>query len=201
MGTRNLTMVIKTKKVRVAQYGQWDGYPSGQGTTILNFLRTCDMDKFKKKIQTGVRFRNSTDTKERADFLKKIGSNDGWLNMEQAGKYNAKFPYDSRDYGGQILELIYDAPEKVVLGDSRDFGKDSLFCEWAYCVNLDTMKLEVYEGFQKSPAETAHPIFGNERNKNGYYPVKMIQEFDLNNLPTEDEFLAILEPAEKENED
>ena len=194
-------MVIKAKKVRVAQYGQWNGYPSGQGITILNFLRNCDMDKFKKKIQTGVRFLKPADNKERKVFCESLGSKDGWMTMEQAEKYNAKFPYDTRDHGGKILELIYNAPEMVVLSNQKDFGKDSLFCEWAYCVNLDTMKLEVYEGFQKLPSETAHPIFGNELSEDGYYPVKMIQEFDLNNLPTDEEFLAILEPAEKEDEE
>ena len=39
MGTRNLTCVIKDGKYRVAQYGQWDGYPEGQGMNILNFLK------------------------------------------------------------------------------------------------------------------------------------------------------------------
>jgi len=27
MGTRHLTMVIQNKEPKVAQYGQWDGYP------------------------------------------------------------------------------------------------------------------------------------------------------------------------------
>ena len=28
MGTRNLTCVFKDGEYKVAQYGQWDGYPS-----------------------------------------------------------------------------------------------------------------------------------------------------------------------------
>ena len=38
MGTRNLTCVFVNGEYKVAQYCQWDGYPSGQGLTILNFL-------------------------------------------------------------------------------------------------------------------------------------------------------------------
>ena len=38
MGTRNLTMVIHKEEPKIAQYGQWDGYPSGQGSTALKFL-------------------------------------------------------------------------------------------------------------------------------------------------------------------
>jgi hypothetical protein len=38
MGTRHLIKVIYNKETKVAQYGQWDGYPDGQGLTILNFL-------------------------------------------------------------------------------------------------------------------------------------------------------------------
>ena len=39
MGTRNLTKVIdKEGNIRVAQYGQFDGYPSGQGANIVGFI-------------------------------------------------------------------------------------------------------------------------------------------------------------------
>jgi hypothetical protein len=46
MGTRNATIVIKDNKTKVAQYGQWDGYPSGQGVTALNFLRQANLSQF-----------------------------------------------------------------------------------------------------------------------------------------------------------
>ena len=38
MGTRNLVCVVKGGEYKVAQYGQWDGYPTGQGETIVEFL-------------------------------------------------------------------------------------------------------------------------------------------------------------------
>lgn len=39
MGTRNLTMVKYNGEIKVAQYGQYDGYPSGQGLTALRLCR------------------------------------------------------------------------------------------------------------------------------------------------------------------
>ena len=38
MGTRHMIAVVNNGKYRVAQYGQWDGYPSGQGVGVLGFL-------------------------------------------------------------------------------------------------------------------------------------------------------------------
>jgi hypothetical protein len=43
MGTRNLTSVRVGDAIKVAQYCQWDGYPTGQGETISVFLRKADM--------------------------------------------------------------------------------------------------------------------------------------------------------------
>ena len=40
MGTRNLTVVKNNLgQTKIAQYGQWDGYPSYSGIQALSFLR------------------------------------------------------------------------------------------------------------------------------------------------------------------
>ena len=50
MGTRHLTIVKHEEEIKVAQYGQWDGYPDGAGMIILNFLKTADLDQFKERL-------------------------------------------------------------------------------------------------------------------------------------------------------
>ena len=51
MGTRHSQMVInKAGETKVVQYGQWDGYPSGQGVDILAFLRGADLDKYDEEV-------------------------------------------------------------------------------------------------------------------------------------------------------
>ena len=93
MGTRNLTMVIHKHKPVVAQYGQWDGYPKGQGYTVLEFLKKRNLEIFKKKLEN-VRFVNDEDQE-------------------------AEYPYMSREHGADILDMIYKSKGEIVLGDSR----------------------------------------------------------------------------------
>jgi hypothetical protein len=38
MGTRNLVAVQIDGQYKIAQYGQWDGYHSGKGLEVLEFL-------------------------------------------------------------------------------------------------------------------------------------------------------------------
>ena len=38
MGTRHLIVVYYKGKLYIANYGQWDGYPEGQGKTVLKFV-------------------------------------------------------------------------------------------------------------------------------------------------------------------
>lgn len=52
MGTRHLTVVVKNDKYKVAQYGQWDGYPSGAGANVIEFIQSTNMDSFSNKIDS-----------------------------------------------------------------------------------------------------------------------------------------------------
>ena len=62
--------------------------------------------------------------------------------------------------------------------DNKTFLTDSLFCEYAYIINLDTGKLEFYTGFNKDPK--AFGRYANaEANDMGYVGVVLKAEFDL----------------------
>lgn len=39
MGTRHIIKVRKNGKDWISQYGQWDGYPTGQGIEVMEFVR------------------------------------------------------------------------------------------------------------------------------------------------------------------
>lgn len=192
MGTRNLTVVIQKSKPKIAQYGQWDGYPEGQGVVVLDFLRKAQLDKFKEKLKK-TKFINRAKQKEINEFAESIGSKNGWMTLEQSAKYQAKYPLLTRDNGASILELIYESEEpENWIHNSYSFGTDSVFCEYAYVIDLDTMKFEVYKGFNKTPLTPNDRFYGVKKEKDvseEYQPVIKIVEFDINKLPTKAEFL------------
>ena len=144
MGTRNLTKVIYQGETRIAQYGQWDGYPSGQGATVVEFIRKRNLDKFKEKLLK-CKWVTKTKQKEIDEYAKKIGSTDGWMTMEQAAQYKSKYPLFSRDNGAGILEMVEECEDKTIwLYDNSDFVNDGVFCEWAYVIDLDDNVLQVH---------------------------------------------------------
>lgn len=190
MGTRNLTIAIMDGKTRVAQYGQWDGYPEGQGTTILEFLKSADLDLFKKKLETTA-FIDDEKQEEIDKWLEKIGCKDGWMNMEQSKKYQKKYPLLTRDNGGSIFELIYESKDSINwINNSEDFVGDGLFCEWAYVVDMDKRTFEVYKGFNQEPL-TENDRFYKFTEPGDYHPAKLLISFDLDKLPDNEVFVQM----------
>lgn len=190
MGTRNLTMVISNGETKVAQYGQWDGYPDGQGSTILEFLRNADLVQFKELLEN-VRFISNEEIEKRYKALG-IKSPDGWLTMEQAEKFKKANPQLDRDMAAEVLQAIYQNGV-TELNDSSSFAGDSLFCEWAYVVDLDKMVLEVYKGFNQKKLTKKDRFFylqdGVKDREDKYYPVKIAKTYQLNSLPTKAQFI------------
>ena len=201
MGTRNLTAVYIDGSYKVAQYGQWDGYPEGQGMNILQFLRDkMDEGTFKKAL------RNSTFIKPEVltTLWRSYGVDEqGIVSMENADKMRRDHPEYSRDTGSNILELIQNHPEGMRLQDNITFAADSFFCEWAWVIDFDAGTFEAYGGFN-----TAHELTPEERfyflkeyEDDGYHGVILLQKWPLSALPTEEEFLdAFKEGKEVEEE-
>lgn len=187
MGTRNLTIVQKNGEYKVAQYGQWDGYPSGLGVSVLKFLKGVNINAFKQAIDN-VSFYTHKELEEIDVHI--------YAMSEDMPRYDWQktYPHLSRDCGGDILKLImFDGITKVK--NSIDFAADSLFCEWAYVIDLDANKLEVYKGFNETKLDSDERFYCMEdKCKNKYHPVKLVKSYDINNLPDEEIFTSDLAP-------
>lgn len=166
MGTRNLICVVVDKKMKVAQYSQWDGYLAGQGKIVIDFIANkMKLEAFKKAVRECKWINAAQVRKTYVEAGDKPNNKSGMISMDIADKHSAMYPGLSRDTGGQILRLIQDGKfSKTVRGkkgfvektfttapvrelvDNKSFAADSLFCEWAYVIDLDKKVLEIYQG-------------------------------------------------------
>lgn len=216
MGTRNLTMVVSGGQTKVAQYGQWDGYPSGQGATALSILseiaKENGWEKFREKVNTLRWFTDEELAKMDEDYEKTLAEN----------------PYLSRDWAAVILEGLYrgtltkhesyPVTKTTIINvniegliNQESFGGDSLFCEWAYVIDLDKMTFEAYKGFNdKNPLVEGDRFFKAQEDHNltkiangreaKYFGCTLVKSYDLNNLPDSRTFCNDCEPRDEEDE-
>lgn len=179
MGTRHLIRITdKGGAVRVAQYGQWDGYPSGQGVDLLK-----EMDTHKIGTAEGQQTLH--------DALQKTV----WIDDEARDTINAclkcdkknlkdDFPALSRDTSAEIITVLierrtddigFNKDGQLYLDDDRTFAQDSVMCEWVYDINLD-------EGVFTVRQDDGTPI---------------IATFRLDQLPDKDSFVTMLEAMQE----
>lgn len=188
MGTRNLTLVQLNGAYKVAQYGQWDGYPSGNGLIVLNFLKNHDLEIFCDKVKHA----HLITEEELINYWSELGVDvrkEKFISMDLSDQFKALHPSLNRDMGADILEYIYTNEGRIDLENSLDFAKNSLFCEWAYVIDLDNNTFEVYEGFNKMALSEKDRFYFNGYSSDGYFPIKLKKSYDLNNLPNEETFL------------
>lgn len=182
MGTRHLIAVYQGGTHKIAQYGQWDGYPDGQGRDVLSFLH----DENKVHMLKKYRLKECRFLSEKEIEL--INKSKNPLSLH---------PQLSRNMGADILNLAATV-DGMALVDSIDFAADSLFCEWAYVIDFDTNSFEIYKGFNTEPAKGRFAEFPTDSKE--YYPVTLIQTYQLDDLPSFEQFLADCEPKEEEEE-
>lgn len=203
MGTRNLEVVVLNGEIRVAQYCQWDGFPDSQGLIALSFLRDkMNLENFKQKVAAC----SWITPKESKELWVSVGADadKDMVTWEVSEKFKEKYPWLHRDCGAAIFELIQESENGLKLQNNIEFAADSVFCEWAYVVDLDKGVFEVYQGFNKMPlteedrffflTEKAEKSFSGEQ----FYPVKMIKSFNLDDLPGNEDFVDNFKTEEDE---
>jgi len=115
-------MVIDKEGVlRVDQYGQWDGYPSGQGLEILSALtamvNTHELDTYVENVEKI--------TQITPEQINEVDSTPDWP---------IKYPHLHRDCGYRIHGMIAQGEVKFVsfLGDAEA----AKWCEGFYTIDL-----------------------------------------------------------------
>lgn len=186
MGTRHLICVFADGEYKVAQYGQWDGYPEGQGIDCLEFLRDRRDSRFEKNVKLCREFSGE----EWKAIRKKYGEReDGSMRLDDYDRMSKDYPQLSRDTSSDVLEMIQCSDGGLQLVRDLDFAADSLFCEWAYVIDIDHRTFEEYRGFNREPLEENDRFYFLEsRSENGYHPVKLVGKWSLDDLPSNKEF-------------
>ena len=196
MGTRHVIAIVQNNEYKLAQYGQWDGYPSGQGVDILKFLQDSNLDRFAEKVA-------------KCSFL-----NDEEIEAvnAQAEKDNKMPEHLSRDAGAKILQMIMDS-DGLKTHNCLDFVAQGLFCEWVYVVDLDKQTFEVYKGFQETPVPedqrfaSMNPdpakFVPEYKGQILYYPAHLVKTYSMHNLhplflPSKEDFLKDCEPQDED---
>jgi hypothetical protein len=177
MGTRHLiTAFDEQGELKVAQYGQWDGYPEGQGITMLNILRFTTRTDYTGKLVSEV-----------ADGLARCrwGSEDelnaiynslpemSYVGTDDQKSFDLLYPNLTRDTGANILNVVAWSVGEVLLVDHSDFAQDELFCEGIYSVNYQSKMFTSKYG-------------------------ELLVSFPLDDLPTNQEYLDAFDKAKRD---
>lgn len=203
MGTRGAYGFFVNGMEKVA-YNHWDSYPSQLGASILAY---CQKTKFEDMAITANRIilvdGNSQPDKASIKRYKEMGSLDEGVGNQTENDWYCLL----RGIQGDISAFDRGFLHMI---DGHTFLADSLFCEWAYIINLDTQKLEVYKGFNKDPKapgryaslkDGGHEFDDNDgKGKYSYYGVVLLGEIplaEINSL-TEAEFVFRFDPPQQE---
>ncbi|MNU30431.1 hypothetical protein D3C71_189160 [compost metagenome] len=209
MGTRHLITIVKDGEFKLAQYGQWDGYPSGQGAIILKFLAEGDVEALRRNVDK-LYFAGKDDVEALYETFAGIPRGQEWIDMEQSKKLKENLPTLHRDTGARIFDLVagggansfYDVAESEVRIPTIDMlsyagGWD---CEWVYAVDLDSDTFEVYEagiGGETPPNRFTDVIKkAYEDSEEEPCSVNLVGSYKFDALPALEDFLKLEDQAD-----
>lgn len=188
MSGRNLTIVQMGGKYKVAQYGQGDGDPEYDGVIVLEFAQKLRVPSF------------------RAEFERKL-NHVSWITDEE---YKARgiddddssYPEFYRYTESRILDLIMEKEDGLKLYNQIEFATDTVFCEWVWVIDLDANTFEAYTGYHSETLTDEDRFFFLLKNdKDAVSAVKLVTKWELNNLPSEEEFMDFFYHEEEYEED
>lgn len=153
-------------KTEFGVFHRFDSYPTYLGAKLIKSLMVYGFDSF-KKFAKGVKIVKESDF----DCLKTLKSmvvNSIYLNQQSLFESFAAL------YIGERGDLV--------VFDGFDFIYDSLWCEWAYMINLETQCLEIYRGFNTDPNEAGPYASKKAEDSSKYYGCRLLYEIPVERI-------------------
>jgi hypothetical protein len=183
MGTRG-AYGFRLNNIDKVQYNHYDSYPSELGQAVCDFLKSNldNLDQLKKQVnKLKIVKENSKPTKTIINKVAKILNAEGAQSPDQTHDEEIT----TNDYYG-LLNFTQGHLEKTLdigtIIDNSGFLNNSLFCEHAYIINLDTNVFEYYKGFQTEPHSLGrYSSFVPQKDREtAYYAVALALEIPFN---------------------
>jgi len=213
MGTRGI-IGHKLNGTHYGAYNHYDSNPDGLGKEALEFIAKVNKDKgwatLKERIEA-LKYVKESDTPD-VDIAKSMAQR--YSNVSNAVRTKA---YVGMDWYNLLRDIqgvgYYDEIYAGRLGyyiDSIDFIRDSLFCEYAYIMNLDDMTLDMYLGSQTkrqegNPFAFKHNQIIYDEDTHIYYPCALIGTMPLEGITDAEkasqEMVSLYEEMEGAEED
>ncbi len=189
MSTRGLTGFIADGKW-YAMYNHGDSYPEWLGMRVLEFCKQVqDWDALKENVLSVELVSNEIDpTREQVELYEGYHYNPNEAILGHEKQESPDWYWLLRSLQGEgILYEIEKGNLKHIIDNHRFIG-DSLFCEWAYIIDLDEMELKVYKGFNEeeypdTPLPDDIPSDFKCDMEEKFYPCKMLYAYSLYKLP------------------
>lgn len=180
MGTRGAIGFRIDGKDKV-KYNHFDSYPSGVGAELLAELCGIkDWEKVKEAVRK-ITFidQNVPPTEEQIELCAEF------TDLGVGDQSTSDWYCLLRNAQGSLAPYLTGA--LPFMADNHTFLLDSLFCEYAYIVNLDDMTLEFYKGFNQNSKAAGRYAPQNQPRRNGepseYFGVVLMEAMPLADLP------------------
>ena len=198
MGTRGAFGFYGDGTNKIA-YNHFDSYPSGLGWDVFRFVKSHTPAELKEIFDRIEMIKRDTEpTPEQIAHCKEMKT----LYLGVSGQRESDWYCLLRHAQGN-LEFYANGLRYMM--DGASFIQDSVMCEYAYVINVDTNELEVYEGgYNKNP----EPQEGNRYydgfeidttygGKQPYYPCLLVTKIPFGAEMSEYEFCETIDKAAK----
>ena len=178
MSTRG-TIGFRVSENDKVTYNHSDSYPTWLGIQVMSFILNTPESEL-KDIANRIELVDE-DSKPSSELIEAYR---GYADTDVATQTLTDWYCLLRHTQGE-LEHYRNGVRHMI--DYSTFLHDSLFCEWAYIINLDTQELEIYKGFNKNKkgkGRYASKFIAPDRigEKVEYYGVTLLTTMKLSDI-------------------